>query len=82
MLAAQFLALERFVEQAMRSLNERADLCRAMMEKAAKHGSVSAEPWGAAMGEALEQTATLRGLISCQWIHPLTESPTEMFEPR
>ena len=82
MLAAQFLALERFVEQAMRSLNERADLCRAMMEKAAKNDSFSPEPWEAAMAEALDQTTTLRELISRQWIHPSTENPTEMFEPQ
>ena len=82
MLAAQFLALERFVEQAMRSLNERAELCRAMMEKTAENSAASPEPWEAAMAEALDQTATLRGLISRQWIHPSAGSRTEMSAPQ
>ena len=70
MLAAQFLALERFVEQAMRSLNERAELCRVMKEKAVENGAASPDPWEAAMAEALDQTDVLQGLISREWIHP------------
>ena len=70
MLAAQFLALERFVEQAMRSLNERAELCRVMKEKAVENGAASPDPWEAAMTEALDQTDVLQGLISREWIHP------------
>ncbi len=81
MLAAQLLAMERFIESAMRSMNERAELCREMAEKAgADHGK---EPWLAAMGEARDQTAPLRALLEREWIlptpegldHPPTETP-------
>lgn len=39
MMAAQFLTLERFIESAMRSLSERAELCRQMAEKSDPNGS-------------------------------------------
>lgn len=71
MLAAQFLTLERFVEAAMRSLGERADLCRQMAEKVRpddlKHVETS---WGAAMREAHERTEPLREMLTREWIHP------------
>ena len=72
MLAAQFLAMERSVEQAMRSLSERAELCRVMMDKARSAPSDPGLParWEAAMAEALEQTAPLRDLLTREWIHP------------
>ena len=82
MLAAQFLAMERFVEQAMRSLNERAELCRAMMEKAVQNGAASPEQWEAAMAEALDQTAVLQSLISREWLHPFAGRPTEVPAPQ
>ena len=71
MLAAQFLAMERFLEQAMRSLNERAELCQLMSEKT-QVGSTDAkrQQWDAARGEALEQTQPLRDLLTRGWIHP------------
>ena len=72
MLSAQFLAMERFVEQAMRSLSERAELCRVMMEKTGEPSTTS-RPWKAAMTEALEQTATLRGLLTREWLHPAAD---------
>ena len=80
MLAAQFLAMERSVEQAMRSLSERAELCRVMMEKEQNPALASATPvlWEAAMGEALEQTAPLRGLLTREWIHPDADGPLEL----
>ena len=80
MLAAQFLAMERSVEQAMRSLSERAELCRVMMEKAQNPALASAPPvlWEAAMGEALEQTAPLRGLLTREWIHPDADGSLEL----
>ena len=70
MLAGQFLAMERFVEQSMRSLSERAELCRFMMEKTRADGRTSSAGWEAAMGEALDQTAPLRALLTREWLHP------------
>lgn len=73
MLAAQFLALERSVEMAMRSLGERAELCRQMADKTATDDTLAAtERWTAAMREAHDQTEPLRGLIEREWIHPDT----------
>ena len=69
MLAAQFLAMERFIESAMRSMSERAELCREMAEKPGPDRGVK-EPWLAAMHEAKDQTAPLRALLERQWLHP------------
>lgn len=70
MLAAQFLAMERSVEQAMRSLSERAELCRVMKAKAEDTDPSSSADWEAAMGEALAQTSPLRDLLTREWLHP------------
>ena len=70
MLAAQFLTMERSVEQAMRSLSERAELCRIMMEKAQEGEAISPARWQDAMSEAFDQTAPLRELLTREWIHP------------
>lgn len=72
MLAAQFLALERFVEQALRSLNERAEMCRLMAAKvdAGADGAPRGEVWRDAMQEALDQTKPLQDLLTRDWIHP------------
>ncbi len=78
MLAAQFLAMERFVEQAMRSLSERAELCRFMMEKTRDADPTSSARWAAALGEALEQTAPLRDLLTREWTHPEAGGPVEL----
>jgi len=71
MLAAQFLTLERQIEAAMRSLGERAELCRQMAEKVRpddlNHDETS---WGAAMREAHERTEPLRDMLTREWIHP------------
>jgi len=73
MLAAQFLALERSVEMAMRSLGERAELCRQMADKTATDDSLGIrERWTAAMREAKDQTEPLRMLVEREWIHPDT----------
>ena len=73
MLAAQFLALERSVEMAMRSLGERAELCRQMADKTATDDSLGVlERWTAAMREARDQTEPLRMLVEREWIHPDT----------
>ena len=74
MLAAQFLALERFVEQALRSLSERAELCRQMSQKPPRaDNTAERERWIAAMEEALAQSDRLRELITREWLHPSGE---------
>ena len=71
LLAAQFLTLERTIEAAMRSLGERAELCRQMAEKVRPDDLEHIETsWGAAMREAHERTAPLRDMLTCEWIHP------------
>ena len=71
MLAAQFLTLERFIESAMRSLGERAELCRQMAEKSLPDGlAPKGFSWDAALREAHEQTEPLRELLTREWIHP------------
>ena len=71
MMAAQFLTLERFVEAAMRSLGERAELCRQMAEKARPDDRSYVETsWGAAMREAHDRTDPLRDMLTRDWIHP------------
>lgn len=72
MLAAQFLAVERFVEQAMRSLSERAELCRIMAERLpfTEANEAEREVWVSARQEAFDQTAPLRDMLTREWIHP------------
>ena len=72
MVATQLLAMERFIESAMRSMNERAELCREMAEKvdADQDGK---ERWLAAMREARDQTAPLRALLEREWIRPMPD---------
>jgi hypothetical protein len=78
MLAAQFLTMERFVEQAMRSLSERAELCRSMVETAKQSADETHSQWEAAMREALDQTGPLRGLLTHAWIHPTGDRFVEL----
>lgn len=68
MMAAQFLTLERFLESAMRSLGERAELCRQMADKSLP-GS-GEKSWDAAMREAHEQAEPLLAILTREWIHP------------
>jgi two-component system chemotaxis response regulator CheB len=74
MLTAQFAALERAIEAAMRALGERAELCRQMAEKSdgQSSGDGSAN-WTAAMHEALDQVGPLRGVVEREWIHPVSK---------
>lgn len=83
MLAAQFLAVERFVEQAMRSLSERAELCRIMAEKLPESATYDTERrlWEAARREALDQTAPLRDLLTREWLHPSSDGVLEVSSP-
>ncbi|HUG45200.1 MAG TPA: chemotaxis protein CheB [Sphingomicrobium sp.] len=75
MLSAHFLAVERFLEQAMRSLSERAELCRIESAKLARVGTDddARKRWDAAEQEALEQTAPLEKLLTREWIHPTAD---------
>ncbi len=78
MMAAQFLAMERFVEQAMRSLSERAELCRTMLDKEIESGTGSLASWEDAMTEALDQTEPLRNMLTREWFHPGGERIVEL----
>lgn len=71
MMQAQFAALERSLEMAMRSLSERSELCRQMAElsETGPAGRHVAE-WEAAEKEAKEQTFLLRQVLERDWIKP------------
>ena len=76
MVAAQFAAMEVSLGAAMRSLNERGELCRQMADKARVAGDVgSASLWTAAMHEAKERTDALRDLLEREWMHPGDTEP-------
>jgi len=71
MVAAQLLEMDRFIESAMRLLNERADLCRQMAQDAGDLGHVGAQSiWIKAMKEAFDLTEPLEKLLVQKWIHP------------
>jgi hypothetical protein len=76
MVPAQFAALGRLLETAMRLLNERGELCRQM----AKRFRSADDPapgtlWEAAMQEAKERTVVLRRLLEGEWTHPDSMDP-------
>ena len=77
MLAAQFLMMERSLETAMRSLSERAELCRQMAAKVPESSKNTDEraQWDAARREADDQTQPLRALLTRPWIHPSVAQP-------
>ncbi|WP_426163253.1 chemotaxis protein CheB [Sandarakinorhabdus sp. DWP1-3-1] len=70
MMAAQFLAMERFIEQALRSLGERGELCRVMIDEIRSVDEGAANQWKAAEAEVRDRTAVLQGLLNRRWIHP------------
>lgn len=72
MLAAQFMTMERFVEQAMRSLGERAELCRQMLGELGEREDTAMlrQQWQAALQEAIDQTRPLQAVLTRQWVHP------------
>lgn len=74
MMAAQFVAMERFIEQALRSLGERAEMCRVMMDEAGATDTDVANQWDAARTEALDRAAILQDLLTRSWITPVVES--------
>ncbi len=64
MMEAQSVAMERSLEAAMRSLGERGELCRQMVEKAQAANDPSAlAHWRKANGEARNQAAALQKLL-------------------
>ncbi len=69
MLHGQFTAMEQTLEAALRSLNERAELCRQMAEQAGSNGA-SAAHWRLAEDEAREQTKSLQGVLDHEWMRP------------
>lgn len=72
MLAAQFLQMERALETALRSLGERADLCRQMVAKFSGRPDADAAHvvWNDALQEAVDRTEPLRQLLTAPWLHP------------
>ena len=68
MAAAQFDDMEKVMRSAERILNERAEFCRQMAERAGAAGDD--EAWRAASVEALERAYTLRDFIEQDWISP------------
>jgi two-component system chemotaxis response regulator CheB len=71
MMAAQFAAMEVSLGAAMRSLNERGELCRQMAEKSRTTKTpLAGAQWDAAMREAKERASVLRQLLETEWTHP------------
>lgn len=72
MLAAQFVQMERALEAALRSLGERADLCRQMSAKVLEQpvNFEARAQWDAASQEAVDRTEPLRQLLMASWLHP------------
>lgn len=71
MLAAHFTVLEVKLAACMAALNERAELCRKMIE-AAPHGE-DAFSLEAARREALERAEVIKGLLESDWIETRRE---------
>lgn len=68
---AQFDQMERIMRAAERILNERADFCRQMAERAEDSGAADeGVSWRAARLEALERAYNMRDLVEQDWIKP------------
>jgi two-component system, chemotaxis family, protein-glutamate methylesterase/glutaminase len=75
MAAAQFHELERAMETALRTLGERAELCRRMAERSQETGfSLAAERWERAMEETEQRARTVRVFLEQEWVRPETEA--------
>jgi len=71
MITAQFAALEQSLGMAMRSLNERGELCRQMAElSGAGPMSPAIRAWEAAEKEAKDQARLLEEVLAREWISP------------
>jgi len=79
MAAAQFHELERAMETALRTLGERAELCRHMAERSRNSGfSAAAERWDRAWMESERRAATVLQFLEQEWLRPETESENGM----
>jgi two-component system chemotaxis response regulator CheB len=71
MIAAQFAAMEQFLGSALRSLNERRELCRLMSLR----DELNRHLWTSAQQDAVKQATVLRELLAREWLKP-RENPT------
>lgn len=67
MLAAQFVAMEQFIGNALRAMNERAELCRFMSEKSQDEEQ---RRWISACEETLGGARVLTELLTREWLQP------------
>lgn len=78
MLIQQFMEVERQLSVCIRTLNERAEMCRQMAERhaAGMNGSmaVTVQAWEAAGAEALEQAELIAGILERKWLDPFEQS--------
>ena len=71
--AGQFERMEYALAVALRSLNERVELCRRMAETSRINGQTySTERWEAARQEAEDRAVVLRRFLEQDWIGPDT----------
>src|SRR5262249_1720771 len=69
--AAQRRELEDHLSAALRTLNERLELCRKMAEKCRKNGDGDGEKrWKAAAKEAENRIVMVRELAETEWLQP------------
>lgn len=74
MLHGQFIVMEQSLETALRSMNERAELCRQMAEQAGPDHTAAAQ-WQLAVEEARDQSRSLQGLLDHVWMRPMPSPP-------
>lgn len=70
MAAAQFDEMERVMRSAERILNERAEFCRQMSDRADSSGAAGRDVWRSASREALDRAYVLRDFIEQDWVTP------------
>jgi two-component system chemotaxis response regulator CheB len=71
--ASQFERMENALVVALRTLNERVELCRRMAETAKANGqNYSMERWGEAQREAEDRAEVLRRFLEQEWMTPNT----------
>ncbi|HZU88039.1 MAG TPA: chemotaxis protein CheB [Stellaceae bacterium] len=75
---AQFRQVEQAIEIALRTLGERAELCRRIAERARAGGrSRSAEHWDRARRQAEEHIGVLQRFLKEDWVQPGEETSAE-----
>ena len=69
--AAQFDQMEQLLRAAERSVNERAEVCRQMADRANASGAADAEHrWRAAVLQAADRAYELRDFVERDWLRP------------